>query len=88
MLAGVHPFTATVIFAKIWAYRAIGLFRVDKFEEGKITVCQDFMNSAVIKYHKIAASHEVFKASVHTVQVDIIALLATKQKAKLDQPKH
>ena len=61
--------------------------KVDEFEEGNVTVCQDFMNSAVIKYNKIAATHEGFKGSVHTVQEDIISLLATKQKAKPDQPK-
>ena len=45
------------------------------------------MNSAVIKYNKIAASHEGFKGSVHTVQEDIIALLATKQKVKPYHPR-
>ena len=61
--------------------------KIDEFEEGKITVCQDFMHAAVIKYNKISASHEGFKGSVHTVQEDIVALLATKSKAKPEYPK-
>ena len=45
------------------------------------------MVATVIKYNKIAASHEGFKGSVHTVQEDIVALLATKSNAKPEHPK-
>jgi len=76
---------AKILQPEMWAQWVRN--KVDEFEEGKITVCQDFMNSAVIKHNKIAASHEGFKGSVHTVQEDIIALLATKHKDKLYHPK-
>ena len=52
--------------------------KLDSFEDGKIKVCQDFMNSATIKYNKIAATEGGFKGSVHSVQEDIVALFATK----------
>ena len=52
--------------------------KLDSFEDGNIKVCQDFMNSATIKYNKIAATEGGFKGSVHSVQEDIVALFATK----------
>ena len=36
------------------------------------------MNSATIKYNKIAATEGGFKGSVHSVQEDIVDLFATK----------
>ena len=54
--------------------------KTDAFEEGNITVCRDFMNSAMIKYNKIDGGTGTFKGSVSTVQEDIIALLADKHK--------
>ena len=36
------------------------------------------MNSATIKYNKIATTEGGFKGSVHSVQEDIVALFATK----------
>ena len=71
---------AKILQPEMWAQWVRN--KVDEFEEGKITVSQESMNSAVIKYNKIAASHEGFKGLVHNVQEDIIALLATKHKAK------
>lgn len=53
-------------------------FKIDSFEEGTITVCQDFVNSATMKYNKIVTKEGSFKASVHTVQEDIIALITEK----------
>ena len=54
--------------------------KVDLFDENQITVCQDFMNTAVVKYNKINSTENGFKGSVHTVQEDIVALIATKVK--------
>ena len=54
--------------------------KIDSFEDGNITVCQDFMNSAAVKYAKINGMKGGFKGSVHTVHNDIIALLATKNR--------
>ena len=51
--------------------------KVDAFEEGSILVCQDFMNSATIKYNNIALTKGGFKGSVNTVHEDIVALLST-----------
>ena len=55
--------------------------KIDSFEDGNITVCQDFMNSAAIKYAKIGGMKGGFKGSVHTVHDDIVALLATKNQS-------
>jgi len=54
--------------------------KVDSFEEGNITVCQDFMNLETMKYNKIISSSDGFKSSVHTVHEDIVALLAIKKR--------
>ena len=43
-----------------------------------ITVCQDFMNTAVVKFNKINATDNGFKGSVHIVQEDIVSLIAAK----------
>ena len=53
--------------------------KIDFFEEGGITVCQDFMNSATMKYNKIACTTSGFKGSVHTVHDDIVAMMAKSQ---------
>ena len=55
--------------------------KIDSFEEGNITNCQSFMNTAVMKYNKIVTHEGDFKGSVHSVQEDIVALLSTKTKA-------
>ena len=50
---------------------------VDNFEEGKILICQDFMNSALVKYNRIIGEHgSTFHGSSTTVQQDIVAMLA------------
>ena len=36
--------------------------KVDLFDENQITVCQDFMNTAVVKYNKINSTENGFKA--------------------------
>jgi len=41
--------------------------KVDSFEEGNVTVYQDFMNSATIKYTKIAGVSGKFQGSITTV---------------------
>ena len=56
--------------------------KIDSFEEGGITVCQDFMNSATMKYNKIACTASGFKGSVHTVHDDIVAMMAKSQPSK------
>ena len=58
--------------------------KVEDFEEGKITKCQDFMNTATIKYNKIAGSYPSgkFPGSSTTVQEDIVAMISLKNKRK------
>ena len=56
--------------------------KIDSFEEGGITVCQDFMNTATMKYNKIACTTSGFKGSVHTVHDDIVAMMAKSQPSK------
>jgi hypothetical protein len=62
--------------------------QTDAFDEGRITVCQAFMNSAVIKYNKITGSSEGgFRGSSSTVQDDIVAMVtATKHKRAATAP--
>jgi hypothetical protein len=61
--------------------------QVDKFDDGLITVCQDFMNSATLKYNKITASKGGFQGSVSTVQEDIVAMAsAAAIKRKISPP--
>jgi hypothetical protein len=57
--------------------------QVDDFEAGTLTVCQDFMNSVVIKYNKISGSNDgVFSGAATTLQEDIVAMVAAvKRKA-------
>ena len=50
------------------------------FEDGQVTNCQDFINSAILKYNKISASEKGFKGSVHTVQEDTVALITINTK--------
>jgi hypothetical protein len=58
--------------------------QIDKFDDGLILVCQDFMNSATLKYNKIITSSVVggFKGSVSTIQEDIVAMVAGAGAAK------
>ena len=56
--------------------------KIDAFDDNQITVCQDFMNTAVVKFNKINATDNGFKGSVHTVQDDIVALIAAKTPKK------
>lgn len=53
--------------------------RVDDFEDGKLTNCQDFMNKSVIKYNKIVCVNGQFSGSITTVQEDIVAMLVHKK---------
>jgi hypothetical protein len=57
--------------------------QVDDSEAGTLTVCQDFMNSAVIKYNKISGSNNgSFSGATTTLQEDIFAMVAAvKRKA-------
>jgi hypothetical protein len=49
--------------------------QVDDFDAGTLTNCQAFMNTAVIKYNKIAGSADNgFQGSATTVQEDIVAM--------------
>ena len=54
--------------------------QMDQFQSGNLTVCQDFMNTAAIKYQTIIDEEESFKGSIHTVQEDIVALLSSTNK--------
>ena len=67
-----------ILQPEIWAQWVRN--HVNSFEEGKITVCQDLMNTATIKYNKICNINDgQFKGSVHSVQEDVLALFATKR---------
>jgi hypothetical protein len=56
--------------------------QVDLFDEGRVAVCQDFMNSAVIKFNNISGSTEGgFEGTATTIQEDIVAMVsAVKRK--------
>ena len=59
--------------------------QVDLFEEGSITVCQTFMNKALVKYNRIIGDGEhgdAFHGSTNTLQQDIVAMLANANAAK------
>ena len=59
--------------------------KIDSFEEGGIIVCQDFMNSATMKYNKVACTTSEFNGIVHTMYDDIVAIMAkflTTEKCK------
>ena len=56
--------------------------KLDLFDENQINACQDFMNTAVVKFNKINSTENGFEGSVHTVQEDIVALIATKSTNK------
>ena len=53
--------------------------KIDSFKDGNITICQTFMNSAMVKYKKLTATGG-FKGYVYRVQEDIVALFASKSK--------
>ena len=65
-----------------WA-RRVGT-KVDLFEEGKITKCQDFMILATMKFNKIVNVSGKLHGTTKTIQEDIIVMLAhcasTKRK--------
>jgi len=67
-----------ILQPEIWAQWVRN--KLDEFEEGSITVCQDFMNSAVIKYNKIIGedSQGNFGGAITTIQEDIVAMMAVK----------
>jgi len=56
--------------------------KIDSCDEELITVCQTFMNHAVAKYNKIISKEGEFKASITSVQKDIVAIVTTKSKTK------
>ena len=56
--------------------------KIEDFDEGRLTNCQDFMNSAVLKFNKvISESNGTFQGSTTTLQEDIVAMMANKRKA-------
>ena len=61
--------------------------KIDSFELGTIVDCQDFMNSAVMKYNQIVGRDGDFGGSITTVQADIVAMFAkdgNKRKTRED----
>jgi hypothetical protein len=56
--------------------------QVDAFEQGTFTICQAFMNTAVIKYNKICMDSpgHSFPGSVSTLQEDIVAMMSTVKR--------
>jgi len=61
--------------------------QVDSFEEVKIVKCQDFMNSAVVKYNNIIGTSGKFKGSVTSAHEDIVAMVSTSTRKKTREPK-
>ena len=62
--------------------------QVDLFEEGSITVCQTFMNKALVKYNRIIGDGEygdVFHGSTNTLQQDIVVMLANANATKVNK---
>ena len=58
--------------------------QIDRFEESLLTTCQSFMNSAAIKYVKIASPNSGFGGSSTTLQEDIVVMVSavsSKRKA-------
>jgi hypothetical protein len=55
--------------------------QTDNFDDGLITNCQSFMNSATIKYIKITSAGS-FDGSSTMVQEDIVAMVANAAKRK------
>ena len=49
--------------------------KVDSFEDGNIVNCQDFMNSAVMKYNQIMGPDDDCSSSITTVQDNIVAMI-------------
>ena len=80
-----HTLTAysKIIQPDTWA-RWVGN-KLDSFEEGSITKCQDLMNMATIKYNKIINVSGKFNGSTKTIQEDIVAMLAHKHPGKRRQ---
>lgn len=56
--------------------------QVDRFDDGAITNCQDFMNSGALKYQKISSSSSGFSGSSSTLAEDIVAMVASTTKRK------
>ena len=56
--------------------------QIDKFDDGTLVNYQAFMNAAAIKYTKIVTCSEngEFGGSNHTIQEDIVAILATAKR--------
>ena len=52
----------------------------DEFNQGNLTNCQDFMNSALLKYNQISLEEGGFNGSVSSVQEDIISMVAQMKK--------
>jgi hypothetical protein len=57
--------------------------QVDKFDEGLIHVCQDFMNQATLKFNKITSTEGGFQGSNSTVQEDIVAMFTAAKRKRL-----
>ena len=67
--------------------------QVNQFEEGNVTVCQTFMNKALVKYNRIIGDGEhgdAFHGSTNTLRQDIVATLSkdgTENGKKKTPPK-
>ena len=60
--------------------------QVDRFEEGTITNCQAFMNSAAIKYVKISSANSTFAGSSTSIQEDIVAMVSASVAKRKSPP--
>ena len=82
---------AKILQPELWAQWVRD--KMDSFDEGNITVCQDFMNSAIVKYNKIVGKEGQFKGSITSVHEDIVAMVtrsakdtATKKRKPTEEP--
>eukprot|EP00980_Cylindrotheca_fusiformis_P006392 scaffold1365_cov78-Cylindrotheca_fusiformis.AAC.1 len=61
--------------------------KIDSFDEGTLTVCQNLMNSAAIKQMKIIADEGSFSGRSTSLQEDVIAMVAMKAKQPVAKAK-
>ena len=64
---------------------AMGTTKFNYFDDCAITVAQDFMSSAVVKYNKNSGKDGVFNVSSNSVHDDIISML---EKTTIRKRKH
>ena len=60
--------------------------QIEKVEEGTVTGSQDLLNKGVLKFTKVKAVENGWKASTLTIQEDIVAMLASHKQSSKKPP--